>query len=159
MWTQERLLCCILVKQYMNTYLIDDDSLSNYLTQNLLRVEGFSSVISTFDSAEAALKKLVNQNLAEIPRVVFLDLNMPVMNGWQFLDALAPLKNKLIGRCHIFILTSSLALADMEKAKTYDLVTGLIHKPIDSKEIHAIQSQLDKEDANKGCDSNLKRGQ
>jgi CheY-like chemotaxis protein len=143
----------------MNTYLIDDDSLSNYLTQNLLRVEGFSSVISTFDSGEAALKKLFTQTLADIPRVVFLDLNMPVMNGWQFLDALAPLKNKLKGRCHIFVLTSSLALADMEKAKSYDLVTGLIHKPIDSKEIHAIQSRLANEDAEQDFDSNAKHGQ
>ena len=130
----------------MKTYLIDDDSLSNYLTQNLLRVEGFSSAISTFESAEAALKRLLGQGSAEVPRVVFLDINMPVMNGWQFLDALTPFKNKLLGRCHIFVLTSSLALADMEKAKTYDLVTGLIHKPIDSKEIHAIQSLLQQED-------------
>ena len=134
----------------MNTYLIDDDSLSNYLTQNLLRVEGFSSVISTFDSAEAALKKLFTQSLADIPKVVFLDLNMPVMSGWQFLDALAPLRDRLLGRCHIFVLTSSLAMADMEKAKTYDLVSGLIHKPIDSEEIHSIISQLEKEDSAAG---------
>ncbi|QKG54823.1 hypothetical protein GKZ67_18870 [Hymenobacter sp. BRD67] len=78
---------------------------------------------------------------------MFLDLNMPLMNGWQFLDALAPHENLLRGHCHIFILTSSLALTDMEKAKTYDLVTRLIHKPIDRLEIQAIYSQLQGERA------------
>jgi CheY-like chemotaxis protein len=126
----------------MKTFLIDDDQLSNYLTQNLLRVEGFTSSIYTFASAEEALDTLLQYPPAEMPELVFLDLNMPLMNGWQFLDALKPYENQLRGRCHIFVLTSSLALADMEKAKTYDLVSGLIHKPIDSKEIQSIRSQL-----------------
>jgi CheY-like chemotaxis protein len=126
----------------MKTFLIDDDHLGNYLTEHLLRVEGFTSLISTFESAQDALKILRQQPAAEMPQVIFLDLNMPVMNGWQFLDALAPWAAKLQGRCHIFVLTSSLALADMEKAKTYALVDGLIHKPIDRAEIRAIRSRL-----------------
>ena len=80
-----------------------------------------------------------------MPEVIFLDLNMPAMNGWQFLDALAPYADQLRDRCHIFVLTSSLALADMEKAQTYDLVAGLIHKPIDRGEIRAIRAQLQAE--------------
>lgn len=67
--------------------------------------------------------------------MVFLGLNMPVMNGWEFLDALAPYEQELRGSCHIYILTSSLALADLEKSKRYNLVAGLIHKLLDSGEI------------------------
>ena len=129
----------------MTTFLIDDDLIGNYLTESLLRIEGFSNSIRTFESAESALKVLQQPGLRELPEVIFLDLNMPVMNGWQFLDALAPYANALRNRCHIFVLTSSLALADMEKAQTYDLVSGLIHKPIDSGEIRAIQAQLQEE--------------
>jgi CheY-like chemotaxis protein len=126
----------------MKTYLIDDDDLGIYLTEQLLRAEGFSNCISTFQSATEALKTLVGEKKVAAPDVVFLDLNMPVMSGWDFLDALAPFQDELRGRCHIYILTSSLALSDMEKAKQYDLVAGLIHKPIDSEEIRAIHSQL-----------------
>ena len=126
----------------MKTYLIDDDKLGIYLTEQLLRAEGFSNSICTFQSAREALDTLVQEKEETTPRVVFLDLNMPLMNGWQFLDALNPYRARLLGRCFIYILTSSLALTDLEKSRHYDLVAGLIHKPIDSGEIRAIQSQL-----------------
>lgn len=126
----------------MKTYLIDDDSLAVYLTEQLLRAEGFSNSICTFQSAEEALQTLVAAKEEGVPEVVFLDLNMPLMNGWQFLDALVPHEEALRGSCHIYILTSSLALTDLERSKEYDLVAGLIHKPLDSEEIRAIQSRL-----------------
>ncbi|GAB3861872.1 response regulator [Hymenobacter terrigena] len=125
----------------MKTYLIDDDDLAIYLTETLLRAEGFSNCICTFQSAREALDKLVGRSQA-VPKVVFLDLNMPLMNGWQFLDALTPYQEALRGNCHIYILTSSLALKDLEKSKQYALVAGLIHKPLDSEEIRAIQSRF-----------------
>ena len=125
----------------MKTYLIDDDHLAIYLTEQLLRAEGFSNCICTFRSAQEALEKLVGKK-QRVPRVVFLDLNMPMMNGWQFLDALAPYQEDLRDTCRIYILTSSLALKDLEKSRQYDLVAGLIHKPLDSGEIRAIQSQF-----------------
>ncbi|MCB2379088.1 response regulator [Hymenobacter sp. BT635] len=126
----------------MKTYLIDDDDLGIYLTEQLLRAEGFSNTICTFQSATEALAVLMREKDAAAPTVVFLDLNMPLMNGWQFLDALAPYREELRGHCHIYILTSSLALADLERSREYELVSGLIHKPIDRGEIRAIQSQL-----------------
>ena len=125
----------------MKTYLIDDDHLAIYLTEHLLRAEGFSNCICTFRSAREALDKLVGKK-QRVPQVVFLDLNMPIMDGWQFLDALAPHEEALRGNCHIYILTSSLALKDLEKSKQYDLVAGLIHKPLDSEEIRLIQSRF-----------------
>ena len=73
----------------MKTCLIDDDDLASYLTEHLLRAEGFSSCICTFQSAREALDKLVGKK-QRVPQVVFLDLNMPMMDGWQFLDALVP---------------------------------------------------------------------
>jgi CheY-like chemotaxis protein len=131
----------------MKTYLIDDDDLGIYLTEQLLRAEGFSNSICTFQSAREALDTLIREPKADRPRVIFLDLNMPVMNGWQFLDALAPHQQVLHGRCYIYILTSSLALSDLERSRQYALVAGLIHKPIDSGEIRAIRSRLQEEPA------------
>ena len=127
----------------MKTYLIDDDHMAIFLARHLLQSEGFSTAISAFESAEAALAELLAHEPEDLPRVIFLDLNMPVMNGWQFLEALAPHAATLRGRCYIYILTSSLALADLEKSKRYQLVEGLIHKPLERGELRAIRARLE----------------
>ena len=127
------------------SYLIDDDDLAIDLTEQLLRTEKSSNCICTFQLAEEALDKLVGKTQRHTP-AVFLDLNMPLMDGWQFLDALAAYQDALRGTCHIYILTSSLALKDLEKSRQYALVAGLIHKPLDSKEIQAIQSLFECDD-------------
>jgi CheY-like chemotaxis protein len=129
----------------MNTYLIDDDHISNFLTEKALKREGFSNNIASFLSGEEAFAFLVENLAAQIPDVVFLDLNMPVMNGWEFLEALKPYEDQLTGRCHIYILTSSLALSDTARSKDYALVSGLIHKPLDREDIQTILSQLEDE--------------
>ncbi|GAA4498817.1 response regulator [Hymenobacter ginsengisoli] len=127
----------------MKTYLIDDDHLAIFLARHLLQSEGFSNTICAFQSAEEALAELLTHEREGLPRVIFLDLNMPVMNGWQFLEALTPHADELRGHCHIYILTSSLALADLEKSKHYQLVDGLIHKPLDRSELRAIRARLE----------------
>ncbi|WP_345070552.1 response regulator [Hymenobacter fastidiosus] len=131
----------------MKIYLIDDDDLGIYLTEQLLRVQRFSNSISTFQLARQALDTLVRDTAGDAPQGVFLDLNRPGMNGWQFLDALAPYEAELLGRCHIYILTSSLALSDLAKSREYELVAGPIHKPIDREEIRAIHARLKPDDA------------
>lgn len=142
---QEPDLFSTLATMRMKTYLIDDDNLGLYLTEQLLRTEGFSNTICSFLSAKEAFDSLVHDQESKEQKVVFLDLNMPLMNGWQFLEALKPYKEKLSKYCRIYILTSSLALADLEKSQQYDMVSGLIHKPIDTEEIRAIQSELREE--------------
>lgn len=129
----------------MKTYLIDDDHISNFLTEKALKREGFSNNISSFLSGEEAFAYLVAHLDQEVPEVIFLDLNMPVMNGWEFLEALHPYEHLLAGKCRIYILTSSLALSDTARSKDYALVSGLIHKPLDREEIQAILSQIEDE--------------
>lgn len=126
----------------MHTLLIDDDTIGIFLTERLLKREAFPDDIGSFSSAPEALDFLRQAAPEQMPRVIFLDLNMPVMDGWEFLEALGPLEEQLRGRCHIYILTSSLAQSDTDRVHEFDLVTGLIHKPIDDAQINAVRAQL-----------------
>ncbi|MCC9167712.1 response regulator [Pontibacter harenae] len=125
----------------MKTYIIDDDRISIYLSTMEVQTAGYTGEVIPFLSAEEALSALLH-DIDNVPEIIFLDLNMPVMDGWEFLEALAPYKEKLLGKCWIYILTSSLVLSDTSKSEEYDLVCGLIHKPLDVTDVQVILSQL-----------------
>ena len=123
----------------MHTLLIDDDPISLFLTERLIKIGGFITAVTSFDSPVEALAFLQQQLLASRSSiVVLLDLNMPVLNGWQFLDALAPHEISLQDQCRIYLLTSSVAPLDATRAKDHALVTRLIHKPLDISELREI---------------------
>jgi CheY-like chemotaxis protein len=126
----------------METILIDDDSIGVFMTERLLKREEFASSIASYTSAEQALAFLMQAEPQQLPQVIFLDLNMPVMDGWDFLEALRPLEHQLLGRCHVYILTSSLAHSDSNRIRQYPLVAGLIHKPLDSAQIQSVRAQV-----------------
>jgi CheY-like chemotaxis protein len=124
----------------MKIFAIDDDQLSLFLTQQLLKLEGFENV-QTFLWAQDALDVLAKCSHEEIPDIILLDLNMPVMSGWEFLYALASLEPALRGKCSIYILTSSLNVLDTAQSQEYPLVSGLLHKPITAEDIMVIAQQ------------------
>ncbi|MDB5264174.1 MAG: response regulator [Adhaeribacter sp.] len=129
----------------MKTFIIDDDNISIYLTKHIIQATAFSKDITSFLSAEDALEVMLKDFPANMPEIIFLDLNMPGMNGWEFLEELAPYKTQLSGHCRIYILTSSLNVSDTTKSENYELVCGLIHKTIDQADLEAIMEQLEEQ--------------
>ncbi|GAB2793902.1 CheY-like chemotaxis protein [Hymenobacter luteus] len=129
----------------MHTVLIDDDSTSIFLMRLLLQREEFADSITAFQSAQEALGYLQQAPPAHLPKVILLDLNMPVMNGWEFLEALQPAAPQVLSHTRIYILTSSLAQTDMTRAEQNPLVTRLIHKPLDKLELQLIRAEAEQE--------------
>ena len=126
----------------MKTLLIDDDPTIAFFTERLFQRAGLADSLTCFQSPIDAIAYLEQQvRNGTPPQVILLDLNMPLMSGWDVLEALKPLEADLLGRCAVYILTSSLAPFDTARVKQYPLVGRLLHKPFNQTELQVIQEQ------------------
>ncbi len=116
-------------------FVVDDDQLSIFITESIISMECPGTAIKGFLSAEEALQAL--RAGVQLPDVMLLDLNMPGMDGWEFLDEIAALMLP-DALCSLYILTSSLDISDTARAREYSFVTGLLHKPITAADIPII---------------------
>ena len=115
-------------------YLVDDQPIANFITKKLLALEGFEGNVEDYTDPEKAFQSIAGDKDA----LIFLDLNMPVMNGWDFLDAM---KNNNIYHRTI-ILTSSTSKIDQEKAKEYSCVVKYMVKPMNKKKFSELSDFL-----------------
>jgi len=117
------------------TYIIDDDKLSTKLMSMLISKNNFCDEIISFHNSQEALNELHKNcdDSANLPDVILLDLNMPVLDGWQFLDEFVQLSIKK--DIAIFIVTSSIDPSDIEMVKKYNIVKNYIMKPITAQKL------------------------
>lgn len=114
-------------------YIIDDDKANNFLTRLMLEDAGMSN-FRQFRLAEEALNELAKifdgRTEEEYPSLILLDINMPAMDGWSFLDEYRKLPAEFTSLPKIYLLSSSDYPGDHEKAKGYPEVVDFIEKPI-----------------------------
>jgi response regulator RpfG family c-di-GMP phosphodiesterase len=114
-------------------WFIDDDEINNMLSERMMKRVMPEADIKLFISAEEALEMLKNKN-GEIPDAIFLDINMPRMNGWEFLDSLAVLNINP----NVYMLTSSIDSRDQDKASKYTQVNDFISKPLREERLRLL---------------------
>jgi CheY-like chemotaxis protein len=115
--------------------LIDDDTPTNFLHTMIIKRAGIDVIIQSHTSAIDALAYLTSTGPYEgkamiQPGIIFLDINMPAMNGWEFLDEYAKLPDAQKAKITIIMLTTSLNPSDRERAETYNEVVEYLHKPL-----------------------------
>ena len=118
--------------------IIDDDQLFRFGTKKLFQLKKYCNDFLIFKNGQEAyeyFRVALEKNLA-LPEVILLDINMPVMNGWQFLDSIVKVKNAK--RLQILIVSSSVDHSDIQKAYNHPLVKEYITKPIDLKKLKKI---------------------
>ena len=118
----------------MNTYLlIDDDSIIQFVHQTVIGKTDPDGRVFTVSSVEEAFRFLSDSNQPS-PNLVFLDINMPIQNGFDFLDELQlnheDVHRRLKQDARVFLLTSSVNPRDVDKSKEYPIIEGLIPKPL-----------------------------
>ena len=127
----------IMVKQF-KFLLVDDSLLDLFIHKKLISISDLAESITTFNSGEEALDFLVkNPGIEEC--VMLLDLQMPGMNGFQFMDSFSVLEDCVKSKVRIFILSSTVDQGDIIKARENPYIEDIIAKPVD---VNHLKSKL-----------------
>lgn len=125
---------------------VDDDSISLTISQLLLKRTGFAvEVVTAIDGSDALeyfdnlFANYPNPN-ENAPGLILLDINMPVMNGWEFLQAYVPLYAEKLPRTRIVILSSTIDPEDFALAKQYPVVVQFISKPLSIENLEELRT-------------------
>ena len=122
-------------------WIIDDDVIYQTIIHKLIQKSGvFSTHCSFMNGKEAitSLKNTLENNDEFIPDIILLDINMPVMDGWEFMEEIKRIKSKINKQIIIYIVSSSIALEDRNKSKTFTDIIGYIPKPISVEDLISI---------------------
>ena len=123
-------------RPYKAVLLVDDNEIDNLINQKMIEASGITEKIFVNTSAKSALEFLKNLSILEnngkdfLPDLLFLDIDMPLMDGYQFLDEFGKLKENIKEKMTIIMLTSSINPHDERAAKRYPFVKKFLHKPL-----------------------------
>lgn len=112
--------------------LIDDDEYTNFIHERAIQKSGLCTNVISFQEAKNALEYLRDHTSESggVPQLIFLDINMPIMNGWQFIDEYRKLPEESKAKRLLFMLTTSLNPDDEAKAREIGEMAGFHHKPL-----------------------------
>lgn len=126
------------------TCIIDDDPIHLYGMKLLMKKLDFTEEVMVFHDGQAAIDALLDLlNSGEVlPNVIFLDLNMPVKDGWGFLDDFVKIPYNNRQQVTIYVVSSSINPYDRQRAEQYEMVSNYIVKPIDGDQLRNILKEL-----------------
>lgn len=125
--------CTMINRPITCTLLIDDDKFTSFYNEKIVNKHQHFGTVVSVTNGKAALEYLQSAIEGEAlkPDIIFLDINMPAMNGWEFIEAynnmFAP---KFTANIKLVILTTSSSPDDFEKSKQYSIVNSYINKPL-----------------------------
>lgn len=126
----------------INLLVIDDDDINIFIIKKIVEKTGFDINMVAKSNGQQAIDYLTetittNQTL---PNLVLIDINMPVMNGWEFVEAYQTLG--IEQNVDLYILSSSVYENDIEKTKSYSTVKGFISKPLSIERLSELIKAL-----------------
>jgi CheY-like chemotaxis protein len=125
----------------VSVLLVDDDDINNFISIKLIKKAVLNADITACLNGKLAIEKLLEiqkEDASRLPDYILLDINMPVMNGWEFLEEYDRLKIDAAGKTKIFIISSSVFSNDINKAKSFPLVTDFVSKPLNVEKIREL---------------------
>jgi len=125
------------MKEYSSVLLIDDNDIDNFVAKKMIEKTGFAKKVFAVQSARSGLDYLNSEESLKdnLPDIIFLDIGMPEMDGFEFLEEYEKLNKIVVNHCKVVILSSSLDIDDYNRANRNKLVKKFINKPLSKKSL------------------------
>jgi CheY-like chemotaxis protein len=130
-------------KKFRSVMLIDDNEIDNLINQKMLEAANIADTILMHTGAKGALEFLKNMEKLSssgvgLPDLIFLDIDMPLMDGFQFLDEFDKLSDYIKNNVSIIMLTSSINPQDLGKARKSSYIKKYINKPLTQEALEKL---------------------
>ncbi|MCB0484425.1 MAG: response regulator [Flavobacteriales bacterium] len=122
----------------INVLIVDDNDVDILISKKNLEMSGLASRIDVAKNGREALSFLEHSQINEMPDVILLDINMPVMDGWAFMNSIDVFTLAQKGQPRIFMVSSSLNLSDNDKAAKNPMISGFITKPFNQEKLRDV---------------------
>jgi CheY-like chemotaxis protein len=125
--------------------LVDDNAILRVIFSNMIKsFPDFPIQINLFENALDALEYFENkkENLDSSSEIIFVDINMPFMTGWEMMDKLEEFGPDFLNLFNIYIISSSTSKSDREQIQDYPFIDGYILKPIDKHKLYELIRKL-----------------
>lgn len=127
--------------------IIDDDDIYRYTISRNLQAQKLSRKMLIFSDGEEAINFMIDNvgNSSNLPDIIFLDINMPIMDGFQFMEEYTKLKPRVGKKIIIYMISSSVNPADIERAKAISEISDYFIKPIEPGKLGVLLKSLEDE--------------
>lgn len=124
--------------------IIDDDPIYQLLINKIIAMSETEYDVISFKNGKEALEHFTTDTEVDkkMPEIILLDIEMPVMDGWDFMNQIEKSLSGKTKKTAIYIVSSSIAYEDKERAKTFPEIMGYFSKPIDSSKILEITKHV-----------------
>lgn len=121
-------------------WVVDDDPIYQIIVNKIIKKSELFFNVSSFKNGKEAIDSLKNalDKNDVLPNIILLDINMPIMDGWEFMDEMVLLKSQINEPINIYIVSSSIASEDKGKAKDYPQIVAYLSKPISANDLILI---------------------
>lgn len=125
-------------------FIVDDDAIYALVAAKTIKATDFDCEVIVCHSTRDCLSSLKEREETneKLPDYIFIDLNMPEMNGWEFIESLKKSDGELLEVSKIYLMSSTQSETDLQKAETNRLIEGFLEKPILKEQFAEIFSQL-----------------
>ena len=130
------------MKQSTRLAVVDDDEVFQLIIRKQIEMNDLKCEIVQFLNGKDILDFLIenHDNQQDLPDIIMLDVNMPIMDGWEFLDTYRDLSPDIRKKIRLYMVTSSVIQSDIDKAKRDKNILRFISKPISNKQLSEILS-------------------
>jgi len=138
--TKNNLSGISIMAEACNIFLVDDDEINNFLNTEIISMSHPDIPIECFGNPVDALKYFMNEfpNLSKKKNILFLDINMPVFDGWQFLEKIDHEQPNIFNDLSVYVLSSSLDQKDVNKAAQNPHIIKFLSKPLNEEVLESI---------------------